>query len=158
MPCTSSARTSGSSPTSAGERLAKVRRAELAGAEARMADSGRIDVLGPLVLAGDVRAVWAVLDPDSQRAVDDALMTVTPALAGTGAADVRPGHGGGHAALTGSPVDSNVKCHCSPRLSSLYQSSSGCRKRSAFSLMGRLLPAIAKVTDSWIEAAAFPSS
>lgn len=27
--------------------------------------------------AGDVRTVWAVLDPDRQRAVVDALMTVT---------------------------------------------------------------------------------
>ncbi|MCZ2823277.1 MULTISPECIES: DUF2332 family protein [unclassified Modestobacter] len=32
---------------------------------------------GPLVNAGDVRAVWAVLDPGRQRAVVDALRTVT---------------------------------------------------------------------------------
>jgi site-specific DNA recombinase len=52
-------------------------RAEIADAEARMSDSGRVDVLGPLVGADDVRAAWNALGPDRQRAVVDALMTVT---------------------------------------------------------------------------------
>ncbi|MCZ2824184.1 MULTISPECIES: recombinase family protein [unclassified Modestobacter] len=65
-------------------------RAELADVEARMADSGRADVLGPLVHAGDVRAVWAVLDPDRQRAVVDALMTVTLHSPGRGRRNFDP--------------------------------------------------------------------
>jgi site-specific DNA recombinase len=52
-------------------------RSELVDVEARMSDSGRVDVLGPLVGAADVRAAWKALGPDRQRAVVDALMTVT---------------------------------------------------------------------------------
>ena len=65
-------------------------REKLADVEARMADSGRADVLGPLVNAGDVRAVWAVLDPERQRAVVDALMTVTLHSPGRGRRNFDP--------------------------------------------------------------------
>jgi site-specific DNA recombinase len=52
-------------------------KAELAGIEGQMADSGRVDLLGPLVRAKDVRKVWDRLDPERKRAVVDALMVVT---------------------------------------------------------------------------------
>jgi site-specific DNA recombinase len=52
-------------------------KSKLATAEARMADAGRTDVLGPLIQAGDVRAAWEALTVDRQRAVIDALMIVT---------------------------------------------------------------------------------
>jgi len=55
-----------------------------------MADSRRADVLGPLVNAGDVRAVWTVLGPDRQRAVVDALMTVTLHSPGRGRRNFDP--------------------------------------------------------------------
>jgi site-specific DNA recombinase len=52
-------------------------RSSLAKAEAEMADAGRVDVLGPLVTAGDVEVVWDGLDVARRRAVIDTLMTVT---------------------------------------------------------------------------------
>jgi hypothetical protein len=71
---------------------------------------------------------------------------------------LRPRHGGDYASLMGSPVDRKMKCHCSPRPSSLYQSLRGCRVSSPFSLIGRLVPAIGRVAKNWIESAAFASS
>jgi len=59
-------------------------RAELADVESRMSDSGRVDVLGPLVGAADVRAAWTSLGVDRQLAVVDALMTVTLHAPGRG--------------------------------------------------------------------------
>jgi hypothetical protein len=47
----------------ANERL----RVRLAGLEARIADTGRVDVLAPLVLADDVRAAWEEVPRDQQR-------------------------------------------------------------------------------------------
>jgi site-specific DNA recombinase len=51
-------------------------REKLGDVEARMADAGRVDVLGPLVTAGDVRAAWDGLSDARRRAVVDLLMTV----------------------------------------------------------------------------------
>jgi hypothetical protein len=58
--------------------------AKIATVEARMADAGRANVLGPLVLADDVRAVWEALSVDRQRVIIDALMTVTLLSPGKG--------------------------------------------------------------------------
>jgi site-specific DNA recombinase len=51
-------------------------RSKIATIEAQMADAGRTDVLGPLVQADDVRAVWEALSTDRQRVVIDVLMTI----------------------------------------------------------------------------------
>jgi hypothetical protein len=59
-------------------------------AEERLADAGRVSVLGDLVAAGNVRAVWDRLDLDRRRAVIDALMTVTLLPPGRGARTFRP--------------------------------------------------------------------
>jgi hypothetical protein len=50
--------------------------AEIREAEGRLVDSGRADILGPLVNAKDVRAAWEAMDTDRQRAVISVLMTV----------------------------------------------------------------------------------
>jgi site-specific DNA recombinase len=71
---------------SAADRL-KVERAAV---EVRIADAGRVDVLGPLVGAEDVRAAWEGLDTDRQRAVIDTLMTVTIYPVGRGSRTFRP--------------------------------------------------------------------
>lgn len=52
-------------------------RAQLAEAERALTDAGRVNVLGPLIGSGDVRAAWAALDVDRRRAVVEALMNVT---------------------------------------------------------------------------------
>jgi site-specific DNA recombinase len=79
-------------------------RLNLATVEARMADAGRVDVLGPLVTADDVATVWEALkakapsdaDPDRteyssrQRAVIDALMVVTIHPPGRGVRNFDP--------------------------------------------------------------------
>lgn len=44
--------------------------------EAEQTNAGRVDVLGPLIKAADVRAVWEAMDTDRQRVVIDTLMTV----------------------------------------------------------------------------------
>ena len=49
---------------------------KLATIKTQMADASRIDVLGPLVRARDVRKAWKALNTDRQRAVIDALMTI----------------------------------------------------------------------------------
>jgi DNA invertase Pin-like site-specific DNA recombinase len=59
-------------------------------AETAMADAGRLSVLGPLVAAEDVRAKWDGLDLDRQRAVIDALMTVTAHSPGRGRQPFNP--------------------------------------------------------------------
>jgi hypothetical protein len=51
-------------------------REKLATAEGAMADAGRVNVLGPLVQADDVRAVWDALPLSKQRAVVDLLVDV----------------------------------------------------------------------------------
>jgi site-specific DNA recombinase len=64
----------------------KTQRADLA---ARIADSGKVDVLGPLV-GKDVEAVWQEMDMDRRRAVVDALMTVKLHPVGHGTRTFRP--------------------------------------------------------------------
>jgi hypothetical protein len=59
-------------------------RQNLTAVEAEMADAGRVDVLGPLVAAADVQAVWDALSVARRRAVIDLLMTVTVHPAGRG--------------------------------------------------------------------------
>jgi DNA invertase Pin-like site-specific DNA recombinase len=57
---------------------------ELAAVEADLTHSGRADVLRPLVEAIDVRAAWEALARDRQRAVIDAMVTVTLLPVGRG--------------------------------------------------------------------------
>ena len=59
--------------------------AKLTAIEVELADAGRVSVLGGLVGADDVRAVWDGLDLDRRRAVVDALMTITLLSPGRGA-------------------------------------------------------------------------
>jgi site-specific DNA recombinase len=65
-------------------------KAKLAAIEARMADAGRVDVLGPLVQAKDVRKAWGALGIARQRGPIDALMTVKIMPPGRGAKTFRP--------------------------------------------------------------------
>jgi len=67
-------------------------RSQLADIEERIADAGRVDILGPLVADTDeeVRARWEALDVDRQRAVIDVLMTVTLYPVGRGKRGFRP--------------------------------------------------------------------
>ncbi|MCG3756692.1 recombinase family protein [Amycolatopsis sp. Poz14] len=62
----------------------------LAAVEAELADAGRTSVLGPLVGAEDVQAVWDSLVTDRQRAVIDTLMTVRIMPVGRGRSMFRP--------------------------------------------------------------------
>jgi site-specific DNA recombinase len=50
---------------------------ERAHLEERVADAGRVNVLGPIIGASDVAKAWAGLDINRQRAVVDVLMDVT---------------------------------------------------------------------------------
>jgi DNA invertase Pin-like site-specific DNA recombinase len=65
-------------------------RAKLAEVEAAQAVAGRVDVLGQLVGAPDVRAVWEGLGVGRQRAVIETLMTVTLLPPGRGTRTFRP--------------------------------------------------------------------
>jgi DNA invertase Pin-like site-specific DNA recombinase len=65
-------------------------RAHLADVEAQMGDAGRVDVLGPLVSADDVHAVWDALSTARKRAVIDVLCTVVILPPGRGARVFRP--------------------------------------------------------------------
>lgn len=65
-------------------------RTRLAGVESKMADAGRVNVLGPLVGAADVRKAWDSLDVDRKRAVVDALCRVVIHPAGRGSRTFRP--------------------------------------------------------------------
>ncbi len=65
-------------------------RARLGDVEGRMADAGRVDVLGPLVAADDVRAVWDGLSMARRRAVIDALATIRLHPVGRGTRTFRP--------------------------------------------------------------------
>jgi site-specific DNA recombinase len=63
--------------TSAQLRIATERmRTRLAVVEEKLADSGRVDVLGPLVTAADVGGAWDALGIDKQRAVIATLATI----------------------------------------------------------------------------------
>jgi hypothetical protein len=63
------------SPSELREILAE-QRGRLAKVEAAMADAGRVDLLGPLVAAEDVRAEWDAYARSRQRLVIDMLMVV----------------------------------------------------------------------------------
>jgi len=63
------------------------RRAQI---EAKIADAGRVDVLGPLLAADDAAEAWGVLDMDRRRAVVDLLMEVTVYAVGRGTRTFRP--------------------------------------------------------------------
>jgi DNA invertase Pin-like site-specific DNA recombinase len=65
-------------------------REKLADVEARMADAGRVDLLGPLVTADDVRVAWDDLSTARRRAVVDLLMTVQLRAPGRGTRTFRP--------------------------------------------------------------------
>ena len=62
-------------------------RARLAAVEAELADAGRVDVLGDLVKADDVRALWdsSEFGRARQRAVVDTLLTIVLPPPGRGA-------------------------------------------------------------------------
>jgi site-specific DNA recombinase len=60
--------------------------------ETEMVDASRVNVLGPLVNAVDVRAVWDRLDIDRRRAVIGVLMTVVIYPAGRGTRLPDPDH------------------------------------------------------------------
>lgn len=63
---------------------------KIAEVEAQLVDAGRVDVLGPLVDAADMAAVWVSLGTDRQRAVIDSLMVVTLFPPGRGTRTFRP--------------------------------------------------------------------
>ena len=65
-------------------------RQRIAGLEAQLADAGRVDVLGPLVSAADIRKPWNGLGVDRQRVVVDTLMVVTLHPPGRGKRDFEP--------------------------------------------------------------------
>lgn len=65
-------------------------RARLSEVEGATADAGRVDVLGPLVGAEDVRAAWEALTVERQRAVIDLLMVVRLMPPGRGTRTFRP--------------------------------------------------------------------
>jgi site-specific DNA recombinase len=64
--------------------------AQLATVEARMADTARVDVLGALIHAKDVKRVWRALSTDRRRAVIDALMIIRLMPPGRGTRTFRP--------------------------------------------------------------------
>src|SRR3546814_859718 len=65
-------------------------RSRLSDIEATIADAGRVDVLGDLVSAENVAAVWQNLTLERQRAVIDTLMRVTLHPPGRGVRTFRP--------------------------------------------------------------------
>jgi site-specific DNA recombinase len=65
-------------------------RERLSEVDAELADAGRVDVLGELVAADDVRAVWKGYTTDRKRAVIATLMQVTLHPPGRGTRTFRP--------------------------------------------------------------------
>jgi|tagenome__1003787_1003787.scaffolds.fasta_scaffold20951344_2 site-specific DNA recombinase len=63
---------------------------QIAEVEGRMADAGRVDILGPLVTAEDVAATWAALPTSMKRAVISTLMEVWLCPPGRGTRTFRP--------------------------------------------------------------------
>ncbi len=63
---------------------------QLSEVESRLADAGKVDILGPLVTAEDVAAVWSALPVPRRRAVIDLLMIVTLHPTGRGTRTFRP--------------------------------------------------------------------
>lgn len=70
--------------------MTKVVRAQLAETETLLAEAGRVNVLGKLVAADDVAAVWARMTQDRQRAVINTLMEVRLHTPGRGVRTFRP--------------------------------------------------------------------
>lgn len=58
--------------------------------ERQLADAARVDVLGPLVGAADVRKAWDALPVERQRVIVDALMVVTLHPPGRGVRNFNP--------------------------------------------------------------------
>jgi hypothetical protein len=77
------------SPAELREILAE-QRGRLAKVEAAMADAGRVDLLGPLVGAEDVRATWDAYGRSRQRLVIDMLVVVRVWPPGRGARRFNP--------------------------------------------------------------------
>ena len=65
-------------------------RARLAEIETAMADAGRLDVLGPLLSAADVRAAWDALGVSRKRTALDILMTIVIHPPGRGVRNFDP--------------------------------------------------------------------
>jgi DNA invertase Pin-like site-specific DNA recombinase len=65
-------------------------RGKLVDVEGRLADAGRVSVLGPLIGAPDVENVWRGFALDEKRAVIDTLMTVRLRRPGRGARHLNP--------------------------------------------------------------------
>lgn len=65
-------------------------RERIADLERKMADAGRVDLLGPLVTSDDVRATWDRLPLGHRRAIVDTLATVTLHPPGRGTRTFRP--------------------------------------------------------------------
>lgn len=65
-------------------------RQSLAEAEALLTDAGKVDILGDLIGAEDVRVAWEALDVDRRRRVIDTLMVVRLMPPGQGTRRFRP--------------------------------------------------------------------
>lgn len=65
-------------------------RERLTAVEAQLADAGRVDVLGDLIAAKDVAAVWESLPLERRRAVVATLMRITLHPVGRGTRTFRP--------------------------------------------------------------------
>ena len=78
------------------ERARAASSARLAEIDAALADTGKVDVLGPLVTAADVAAVWEELPIERRRGVVDTLAVVTLHPPGPRPAQLRPRHRGHH--------------------------------------------------------------
>jgi DNA invertase Pin-like site-specific DNA recombinase len=72
------------------ERITADLQASLTTVEGTMADAGRVNVLGPLVGAQDVRLVWDGMSVDRRRAVIDTLADVVVHPPGRGVRTFRP--------------------------------------------------------------------
>ncbi|WP_445184582.1 recombinase family protein [Pseudonocardia sp. Cha107L01] len=70
--------------------MRKTLAARVAAIEDQIADAGRTDLFGPLILAEHVETAWADLSPDRRRAVVDALMIVRLHPVGRGSRTFRP--------------------------------------------------------------------
>jgi site-specific DNA recombinase len=71
-------------------RRVRALRTKLTGVEGKLADAGRVDVLGPIVTGADAGKAWAALDVDRKRAVIDLLFTVTLLSPGRGVRQFDP--------------------------------------------------------------------
>jgi site-specific DNA recombinase len=63
---------------------------QIGAVEGKLADAGRVNVIGPLLAAEDLRAAWEAYGTDRQRAVIDCLLYVRIHPAGRGTRTFRP--------------------------------------------------------------------